>query len=392
MNILYRHLISLFFISAGLGFSFNVIADEWQDNIEVDGFYSLDISVANLKNEAAAMQGPLGTLQDDKISLKSSLLGAQVTYQMSDNLTAYVQGSLSYTENQKTEATLDWAYVSYDLGQDWSARLGKFQIPFLQGTELKKIGFSRLWARPLTPGSGASGFNEYKGAELVKKINSGKSFWEFQVALGEAKHNLNEIDNKNLKLISGRYQTDEFWIRSAVMQADYSVYTPSNILISDTGSVVMGSVESEVNFNNWLINLGFSTSSADITPDDTIHYLSLAYPIKGMTPFVLFSKRNQFFETFGVPRPALPAGQVPPGNHSGLPPAPPLPPANRPPDPPDGNVDIYSSAIGARWNIQQKVALKAQIEKFKVQDDARAIENNISNNGTVFSIVIEGVF
>lgn len=359
-----------------------VKADDWQEDLSVDVFFSLDASIADSGLSLVGGTGPVD-LEADEVNLKNSLVGGQIRYQLTENLSGYVQGSVINTD--KVKGTVDWAYLSYDFGNDVFARVGRFQIPFLQGTELRKIGFSRIWARPLIPGTGAGGFNQYEGVEVVKKIIQGDGLWEFQGALGKAEHTREEVQNKNIKLLSTRYQNGQFWIRAAVMNGDYSIFTLSEILISDTASINMGSLESELTLDSWIVNVGYSRSNSDITPDDTMHYGSLAYQIGDVTPFIFFSKREQSFESFEIPRPNPGNGLLPPPN------APP-PVTNGPPPTPDGLSTTYTSAIGARWDVAENLALKFQAEKSRVQDQARQGDGNLSNAGNTFSVVLEGVF
>jgi hypothetical protein len=166
------------------------------------------------------------------------------------------------------------------------------------------------------------------------------------------------------------------------MLADYTVLTPSQIVVKQDASLLMGSVEAEWVFANWLFNIGLSNSDADITPNDNMRYISLAYPLNDITPFVYFSKRSQVFETFDLP--PLP---TPPNGGEQPPPANPAPLA-----PPDGISTSYSTAVGARWNLADKLSVKFQVERLKTQDNARPSITNISASGTALSVVLEGVF
>ena len=252
-------------------------------------------------------------------------------------------------------------------------------MPLLSGTELRKIGYSRLWARPLIPGNGASGYAFYEGIDIIKNVATENANWDFQLAAGKGNHGLPEVDNKNIKLISARYQRDNYWIRAALMGTEYNLSTPRGDLIIESGESFLASLESEININNFQINLGISSSDAQIVPDDSMAYFSLGYRIQNFTPFVYGVKLNQSFPFF---EPLPPSGPPPMG-----------PPRGPPPRPPFGDKNTYSLAIGVRWDVKPNLAMKFQLENIRVQDETRVPQNGIvSTQGNALTILLEGVF
>ncbi|MCU7865536.1 MAG: hypothetical protein KZQ92_16340, partial [Candidatus Thiodiazotropha sp. (ex Lucinoma borealis)] len=150
----------------------NLSANEnrWQDRLTINGFYTLDLTHAD-DTIPIISNGNIPRVLDAKEStLKNSVFGLQVELEISSDLSAFVQGSTFYDQQNEFDTSLDWAYLSYDPGNNYDIRLGRFLVPFLQGTELKSVGYSRLWARPLVPGSGAGGFIENRGIELIKRV------------------------------------------------------------------------------------------------------------------------------------------------------------------------------------------------------------------------------
>lgn len=367
-----------------VGFSNSVRADSWQDNLYLNGFFTLDLTTSDRDIPIVSATGETRGYEKDKINADNSLIGGQIEYAFTDKFSVLVQGTAAINEAGSLTSDIDWAYISYDFGTDWVARAGKFQTPFLQGIELSNIGYSRTWARPLVPSSGASGFNYYYGAELLKHVSIDNHNFDFQFSLGQAQHGLDFVDNKNLKLASVRYQRNDFWLRTAIMQADYSVYTPSNLLITDSGEVLMGSVEAELTFNQFILNLGYSNSQSDITPDDKMSYASLSYTLDNFIPYVFIAKRNQFFEAFDAP--------VPNDGNNGPPEGPPPPENNTRPTPPDGNSDFNSLAAGVRWNFASNLALKLQLEKVDLKDAARVPNTVVTQDSNTLSVVLEGAF
>ena len=355
---------------------FASVADDWSDKLSINGYYTLDLTTADSDVQAVSSVGELRNYDKHDLSLRNSLVGAQLEYALSDNFSLFAQGVAYYDRNNDITTDLNWAYLSYDLGNDLIARAGVFQTPFLQGTELRTVGYSRLWARPLTPGTGASGINQYYGLDLVKQVSANNYNWQFQLALGKGDHDLSEVKVDDIQLVSARIEREQSWLRAAIMRASYAVSTPRGQLIIDSGEALLASIEAEINIASLIINAGYSTSNSDVTPNDTMHYLSVAYRVDDITPFVILTKRNQYFEAFTLPAP--PVGSPPP--------------IRPPPPPPDGNADMYSVGAGLRWDLTERVAVKLQLENIRAKDDSGR-RNAVGNaDGSVFSFVIEGAF
>lgn len=377
-----------FALLIALSFTSVSYAEDWSDNLYLNGYFTLDLTVADSDLIMVSSVGERRNYKQDKPSVKNSLVGGQLEYQFSDNLSIFGQGVAFYDEQGSATTDINWAYVSYDFGDDLKTRIGVFQTPFLQGTELRTVGYSRLWARSLTPGAGASGINEYAGVDVVKQLAVGDYNWEFQFALGEGDHDLSEIDVDGVELLSAKVRHEQFWLRASVMHAQYKVDTPRGQTILESGDVVMASLETELTVGQTIINAGYSTSDSEVTPNDTMHYLSVAYRFDDVTPFIMLAKRNQYFEAFEVPLP--PTG----GNNP-----PPPPPGNQgppnsagPPSPPDGDADRYTLGVGARWNFAEQLALKVQYENVRISDNTGRLNSTGTVEGNVLTLAVEGAF
>jgi hypothetical protein len=377
LNLWFTIIFALF--SAAIGFT--ALAQEWQDNLFVNGYYTLGVTQTNADIDMVTAAVEKLTFEKGKPSLNHSLVGGQLQYQFNENFSVFVQGAAFIDRDEKLGHSIDWAYLNYDFENDVSLRIGQFQTPFLQGTEMRKIGLSRLWARPLTPGNGASGFNEYKGAELVKKYSSGEHFWDFQIGLGRAEHQREEVYNKRMELATVRYQYSDSWIRMGLVHAYHR--TERENAESVEGDVLMASLEAETRASNFVINIGLSAGDSDVAPKDTFQYLSLGYAFEQFTPYIYASRKRQRFEQM---------------DNSTTPP--PGPPQGPPSGPPNGSgtaqfvdeVNDHSIAMGLRWNMSETLALKTQLEKNRYQDRLRGGRGVEDFSGSALSIVLEGVF
>ena len=357
-------------------------ADAWTDNVVFSGFYSLDLTIADSDIGINNAVGERRSFSADEPSLNNSLVGTKLEYRFTNNISAVAQGTAHLNRDDELTADLQWAYLSLDVGGDWTIRTGKFQTPLLQGVELRNIGMTRLWARPVTPASGASGFNEYKGVDVLKRMPTASGAWRFQLSVGEPQHGLDIVDGKSLLLGSAQYERDAGWVRVGLMHAKYDYASRDGNLLQADAEIVIASAESEINLGNSTLNLGYVEGDSDATPNDSQAYVSLAYNFDSISPFVLFSRTNQHFDPIRRP----PMGPPP----SGGPPPPMPPPGARVRR--DGDATEYNFALGMRWDLSSQYLVKSQLERIRINDKSRARLGAISADANVLSIVFEGIF
>ncbi len=376
--------------------SFGVISsafsESWQDSVYAHGFYTLDFTYSDNELGLVSNDSQARSYEDDAAGINNSVFGGQVEVLLSDNLSSFFQGKAFFDDEDEAETTLDWAYLSYDLGDDITLRGGKFLVPLLQGTELRSISYSRLWARPLIPITGANGFNEYTGIELLKHIQQSSGSWHLQLSTGKPNHEDEdgEIESKNLQLLSARYQGDNFWIRAAALHGNYTVRDGDDEILDDSAAVVMGSLESEFTLGSFVFNMGYAASDSDITVNGSIYYASLGLRMGHITPFIYGSLSREHYDNYNEPPPP----GFNDGNGPDLPDPAPPPPGEEDDDDRirDGDYDINSVAIGVRWHATESYGFKIQWENIEQRNSAGVDTDNPTNDGNTFTILFEGVF
>ncbi|MDD3518897.1 MAG: hypothetical protein PHQ14_11155 [Chromatiales bacterium] len=353
-------------------------AVEISDRLSLHGFYTLDASLA----DGADVHFQTNTsepvvLEDGELNFDNSVVGVQVDFTLTDSLRLTAQAVSSRQTDPNHSPTLEWAYLTYDLGRDLYLRGGRFKIPLLQGTELRSVGYSRLWARPVVPTSGAGGFNDYDGLEVIKRWRLGDYSLRFQGAYGIADHHRDVIDSDDVKLISTRIERDQSWVNLALLHTRYDVSRADGTsLIGEDVEALMGSVEGELTFGDVVVNLGYSFNDAEIIPDENMAYLSLGYRMNRLTPYLLYQNRSMTFE-------ALERQPLPPG-------APPPPPRLTPER--DGKLNTRGLAVGLRYDLGASYAIKAQIERQSNHDESYVGQPVIDESATIYTLVFEGVF
>ncbi len=354
-------------------------AVEISDRLTLSGFYNLDVSLSHGSDTIlpTLSSNPI-TLKDGEATLDYSLIGLQADFSLTDTLRFAAQAVSSKQTDAGYAPTLEWAYANWDLGDDLFLRGGKLKTPLMQGIELRYVGFSRLWVRPLVPASGAAGFDDYLGVELVKQGRLGHYNLNFQGAYGVPDHHQDFVDGRDIKLLSSRIERDESWLNLSLMHARYDVSTKDlTRLLQKDAEIVMGSIEAEVLYEKAVVNFGYARSEAEINPDEQMAYLSLGYRLDRLTPYLLYQYRHMEYT-------APPGPPSPPG-----PPPPPPPPGS---GPKDGELTTKSISLGLRYDLDASHAIKAQIERQSVNDASYLARPAVKDLATIFSISFEGVF
>ena len=364
-------------------------AADIKENLSVRGFYTLDITHSDSDGAVLpALSDPPPQPNEGDTSIDGSILGLQVDYALSDNLGLTLQAVSSRLADGSYTPTLDWAYLNYDFGNNLHLRGGKMKLSILQGTELRYVGFSRLWVRPLVPTSGAGGFDDYAGAELVKGASVGSYNLRFQAAYGKADHQKDFVDNRDVKLLSGRIERNESWVNLALLHARYKAGRPRGDTISDNAELLMGAVEAEVPLGNAVINAGYAYGKSDVNPDERLGYLSLGYRIDRFTPYLLLTEHQMIFDA--SPWAAL--SPPPPGAPPPPPGAPFPPPGMSQPPPLDGARKTNIVALGFRYDLGTTYAVKVQWDHWKSNDRSNQVRGTVARDGNLLTFAIEGTF
>ncbi len=357
-------------------------SDDFSDSFSLKGFYTLDLSYAldGDRRLGTSKQAAL-TLEENELSTDNSVIGLQLDWQILDSLAFTAQAVSTGQTNGDYEPELDWVYLTYDFGSDLLLRAGKRKVPFYQGAELRYVGFSRLWAHPLVPDSGAGGFDRYDGIELSKSYHLDNYNLTFQGAYGKTEHELESTEGDDLFLLSTQIDNEFGLIKLVVLQTEFDVYTPrtpsrNRRLIEKNAKALMGSLEMELNLDSWIIDAGYSYENIDINPDGRFMYLGIGYQAGRFTPYIVAQDSKLDFDQFTSPRR----------------PGPPGPPGPPPPRSPDGEINATSYAAGVRYEMSPNMALKMQVEHWQEKSQIRSSEPELEQQSTLFTLTVEGVF
>ncbi len=357
---------------------------ELGEHLVLRGFYTLDATHSDSDGAVVPTAGDPFLLDEGDTSTRGSLVGLQADYALSSRLELTLQALSAAQKEGEYDPSLEWAYLSYDLGGDLRLRGGRMKVSLLQGTELRHVGFSRLWVRPLVPTGGAGGFEQYTGLEFIQGITTDSYTFTVQGGVGQAEHDKDFVDNRYIAHVSTRIEREDSWLNLSLLRAKYDVDTIDGRDLKDGAELSMAAMESEIHANDWVINVGLAYGEAEINPDEQMAYLSLGHRFGRATPYVLGMQRRMIFDASEFPS----AAPTPPG-----PPPPGPPPPLAPPSPRDGTDVFDTLAVGIRYDVTATMAIKGQWDRWSVDERSRSANvGPIKRDGNLFTLTIEGVF
>jgi hypothetical protein len=300
---------------------------------------------------------PLVGVYEEEISFKpDTLFGIQFSADLMEGLSATAQ-VVSRGANDFS-ADFEWAYVSYELNDNWTFQGGKKRLPLYYYSDFFDVGYAYTWIRPPADNYTWQIFN-YTGVSALYSYLVGD--WTVS---GQVYYGLEESDpNKLLSEFFFLESTREIWkdIGGIVVQFNrdwldirltHMQYTNERY-IGDVQQEWDGSTERTGKFYGLSVNIDYENfilltelNRLALQGDDLDTYLiTLGYRISDFTPYVSYSDFND-----GV------GGEV----HN-------------------------TTSFGVRWDFHPSAALKVQYDDvednggpgLKVAGDAKAVSVGI---------------
>lgn len=355
------------------------------DQLSLTGFFSLDATYAD--SASANLPRPIGQTSDlekHKVSFDSSVFGLRADLGLTTNLSASLQlVSTGQTDNSYKPDT-EWLYLQYDFANDISVRGGQLELPFLQGTELRYVGHSRLWARPVVPNNGMGGFDTFRGAEVYYSTYAGDYDLQWHLSYGKPEHDQGAVSESTIALASLALEQGNAKARLAFLQSDYDAWTGEEYAYS--GNLKMASLEGEYAYQHWITHAGLITDADHQFMDEYLGYFSLGYRINQFTPYVFYSRNVMNFESlafFGQDDDLY--DEFSPEDYS-------LEELAYIEDNYSGERTVKTLALGVRYELTPQLSLKFQWEQQKQRDKSFIGLPDQKNRSNLYTLVFEGVF
>ncbi len=248
---------------------------------------------------------------DDKISFTDdSLFAIQISGDINDRMSA--TGQIIARGEEDYDAKLVWAYMSYDIDDNFQVSVGRFRVPLFKYSATLDVGYSYNWITPPQSVYDVA-FNNMDGFRLSYGTYSGDWEYRAQLTVGDLDR-LAEFGGIATKFelenfITGSIEAQRDWLtlRAVYGYADSTfLFEPFNPLLNalslagydtlaedlrveeDPGVFIGAGFDIDV--NNWFVSgeYTYTTTEDSIFPETTAYYINAGLRFGKFTPFITF--------------------------------------------------------------------------------------------------------
>lgn len=351
-----------------------------------------------------------------------SLVGAQWHGRWSHQLDATVQLVAKERFNSGLEEAVEWAFIGYRPVDGVDLRVGRMGADIFTLSDYRQVGYAYPWARPPHDFYGLLSIFHLDGIDLAKQFEFNgntlrlKAFYgnhdqKFPVGLRSEGHSRLDFDAGGFSLAAERahwklrYTYADIKINNNATRSlvnalnSVSPYWPQATELADMTATYerrfsYHALGLNYDNNDWLLQGEFSRlqSQVGVVPQSDRAYLSLGRRLNQFTVYALTGRSKPRRELIHVSAPAgLPsplAEQVAQLAHitrvslNGV------------------RINQSSAGAGVRWDFAAKMALKLQVEEFRIDadgtnlwlrtDSSQAIQTD--QRSTVTSLTLDMLF
>ena len=323
-----------------------------------------------------------------------SLFALQIRGDLNEQWSATAQIVAEGRDDFKPEFA--WAYVGWNGGNGWSAKLGRQRIPFYRYSDFLQVGYAYPWLRP--PGSVYNlAFSNYDGGSLSYTVGSGDWFSTVNVFGGRQQDEVTlsnqPADLELTSLVGVNFETtyaDWLTLRAAYVDADVTIdavaITPLLAALRGNGfGGVAAAIDfngdpgafiglgAEINHGNWLVVGEYTEVTVDQSyfTDKKQFYVTAGYRFGAWTPTFTYGQREGEGKTAIIGL---------------LPNVPPLAPlrAGVAQVVLSDDLDADYTSFGLRWDLATNVALKADYTMY-TNDTPASIDADSLAFGVTFT-------
>ena len=340
---------------------------------------------------------------DDEISFESdSLLGIQIMSRLNDKI--MVTGQLIADGQDDFNVEAELAYVTFSARPNWDIRVGRLRAPLYYYSDFVDVGYAYPWIRPPVELYGNGAFNVFEGVDTIYRSRIGR--WDAMYQFFYGRMNT-EFASSDLELVdftgfNATFNRRWLTLRGGMVTADLSVslnedaqgliQTLEELEFNDLAKQLDSSNFERVNYlalaaivdyNNWLVNAEFTAIKFknSISLSDTEAW------------FVMIGRRFDQFTVHAtystvLADPKFEDNSIPEGV------APELDQLHAIVDSILGNDEDVSLTFGVRFEVDDGVAVKAEITRFErdIAEPLFAGQESIINDGTLLSVGVDVVF
>lgn len=341
-----------------------------------------------------------GEVYDDTLSFKSdSNYGLQIGADLGDGLS--VTGQLTGNGGENFHADIAWAYLSYDLNDDWNFQAGRQRLPLFFHSDYLEVAYSYHWMRP--PQDLPAAFvDTFEGVKLSWTPNWREFDWRIQLLTGTGEETLESfggktVSSKNIVGLTSKASNEWIQFRASYMIAEGIFDDAANTCIGPGASPFCSngvaqatednplkykffSAATQINIDKYFVVAEYATGKLDQpfatdggvsgAQDEVGWYVSGGIRIGTLTPHLTFSQRVQDISSDGFAT----------GLSS------------------DAQAKQSTVTLGLRWDFHHSAALKVEYLTRDDESDS-SVKNNITFFGrgdsfevSVFTVGIDVIF
>jgi hypothetical protein len=329
---------------------------------------------------------------DGSIEWKNdSLIGAQWDGRWNHQIETSVQLVAKERFNSGIEESLEWAFVRYRPFDGVDLRLGRMGADIFMLSDYRQVGYAYPWARPPHDFYGLLSIFHIDGVDLAKRIDLngttltlrgfyGNHDQKFPVGVRSEAHSRLDFNAGGLSLIAERdswklrYTYADIRINnnatgSLVIGLDsFAPYWPEAAALADMAATYKRHFSYHdfgISYDNntWWVQAEYSSLNSEIgvVPQSDRAYLSIGRRFDQLSLYALTGRstpRNRQVEVevpTGLPDPwtayAAQLAQITEASLNGV------------------RINQSSVGAGVRWDFAAKMALKLQVEEFRIDAD-----------------------
>ncbi|WP_059122069.1 hypothetical protein [Vibrio sp. MEBiC08052] len=341
----------------------------------------------------------------DRVSLKpETLLGLQTSYRFNSVFSTTVQGIVR-TQRSANEELINWAYFSYQPGDNLLLKVGRLQTPFFALSDVLDVGYAYPWLSAPQQIYKSWLFPTYHGIDLAWGHASDNIDASLEAYLGRysGTHDTNfgatEYDVKIFGGLIARIDIDDLTLRIShhhgQVNLDKAELNQLQASLENAGYIKTAEA---LNQRHWIdleeaaityetIDYFLRAEWSMMNPrqvylikDIQNYYLSVGYNIQPLTFYVTFAQSHVRYQSY-------------------------------PDEVPISESDLYQTVsalksrsqdnlttwtFGTRWDVHPKIALKAEVTFLDGKPGENAffdsIQNDFNRNADLYRVSLEWVF
>ena len=237
----------------------------------------------------------------EDISFKpESLFGLQISADLADGLS--MTGQIVARGANDFDAKIEWAYLSYEVNDNWTVQIGKKRLPLFYYSDFYDVGYAYVWMRPPADNYTWQIFN-YNGINALYSGDIGDWSVMGNIYYGEE----DDTENKLLSEFFFGEPTREIWrdMMGGVLQLNKDWFevrmthmTYKNERYRDGERVLFDGKESRTGkFYGLAVNLDFDNifvltelNRLDLNGNSDTAMITLGYRLDSITPYVSYSE------------------------------------------------------------------------------------------------------